>query len=73
YIYRGEQFLSLYGNYFAADFCLGTIWGVFQNPDGSWQSTVVNPGLVAITSFGEDAHGELYAVVRTGQIYQIRP
>ena len=73
YIYRGQQFLSLYGNYFAADFCLGTIWGVFHNPDGSWQSTVVHPGLIAITSFGEDAHGELYVVVRTGEILQIRP
>ena len=73
YIYRGEQFLSLYGNYFAADFCLGTIWGVFQNPDGNWQSTVVHPGLIGITSFGEDVNGELYVVVRTGEILQIRP
>ena len=73
YIYRSEQFLSLYGNYFAADFCLGTIWGVFQNPDGSWQSTVVHPGLIGITSFGEDVNGELYVVVRTGEILQIQP
>jgi glucose/arabinose dehydrogenase len=73
YIYRGEQFLSLYGNYFAADFCSGTIWGVFQNPDGSWQSTIVHQSGIPINSFGEDANGELYVVARTGQILQIRP
>ena len=73
YIYRGEQFLSLYGNYFAADFCTGTIWGVIQNPDGSWQSNVVNPGVIGINSFGEDVNGELYVVARTGEIFHIQP
>lgn len=73
YIYRGQQFLSLYGNYFVADFCLGTIWGVFQNPDGSWQSSVVNQSGLPINSFGEDVNGELYVIARTGQILQIRP
>jgi glucose/arabinose dehydrogenase len=73
YIYRGKQFLSLYGNYFAADFCSGTIWGVFQQPDGRWQSTIVYQSGLPITSFGEDVHGELYVVARTGQILQIRP
>ena len=73
YIYRGGQFLSLYGNYFTADFCTGTIWGVFQQPDGSWQSTIVQQSGQPIPSFGEDASGELYVVVRTGQIFQIRP
>lgn len=73
YIYRGEQFLSLYGNYFAADFCTGTIWGVFPQPDGSWQSTIVNQSGLPINSFGEDVNGELYIIARTGQILQIRP
>ncbi|MCP4415567.1 MAG: glucose dehydrogenase [Chloroflexi bacterium] len=73
YIYRGEQFLSLNGNYFTADFCNGTVWGVYQQPDGSWQSTVVLQSGLPITSFGEDVNGELYVVARTGRILQIRP
>ena len=73
YIYRGQQFLNLYGNYFAADFCSGTIWGVFQQPDGTWQSTIVHQSGLPITSFGEDVNGELYVVARTGQILQIQP
>lgn len=73
YIYRGQQFLSLYGNYFVADFCSGIIWGVFQQPDGSWQSTIVHRSNLPINSFGEDVNGELYVVARTGQILQIRP
>ncbi|MBK8904806.1 MAG: PQQ-dependent sugar dehydrogenase [Anaerolineaceae bacterium] len=73
YIYRGQQFLSLYGNYFVADFCSGIIWGVFQQPDGSWQSTIVYRSSLPITSFGEDVNGELYVVARTGQILQVRP
>ncbi|WP_420645694.1 PQQ-dependent sugar dehydrogenase [Candidatus Leptofilum sp.] len=73
YVYRGEQFLSLYGNYFVSDFCSGIIWGIFQNADGRWQSTVVYESNLNINSFGEDANGELYVVARTGQILQIRP
>ncbi len=73
YIYRGQQFLSLYGNYFAADFCSGLIWGIFQQPDGRWESTIVHQSGLPINSFGEDVNGELYVVARTGQILQVRP
>lgn len=73
YIYRGQQFLSLYGNYFVADFCSGTIWGVFQQPDGSWESTIVHQSGLPINSFGQDVNGELYVIARTGQILQIQP
>ncbi len=73
YIYRGQQFPSLYGNYFVADFCSGTVWGLFQQPDGAWQSAVIHESGLPINSFGEDVNGELYVVARTGQILQIRP
>ncbi|VAW35083.1 hypothetical protein MNBD_CHLOROFLEXI01-576, partial [hydrothermal vent metagenome] len=73
YIYRGQQFPSLNGNYFTADFCSGTIWGIFQQPDGRWQSTIVLESDLRITSFGEDVNGDLYVVARTGRVLQIRP
>lgn len=73
YVYRGQAFPNLNGNYFVGDFCSGIIWGVFQQPDGRWQSTIVNESSLPITSFGEDVNGELYVIARNGRIMQIRP
>jgi glucose/arabinose dehydrogenase len=74
YVYRGQQFESLRGNYFFADFCMGNIWGLFRQADGTWRQTVVmaTSGHV-ISSFGEDAAGELYVVDHAGAIYQLQP
>ncbi len=41
YMYRGNQHLELYGNYFVADFCSGNIWALFPEPNGSWSATNV--------------------------------
>ena len=74
YVYRGEQFLPLYGNYFLGDFCQGTIWRLFPNEDGSWSSAVVLDTNHVISSFGEDVAGELYLTDHTtGSLYQIQP
>lgn len=74
YVYRGQQFLELYGNYFLADFCQGTIWRLFPNEDGSWSGAVVLDTNHVISSFGEDAAGEIYLTDHTtGSLYQIQP
>jgi glucose/arabinose dehydrogenase len=74
YVYRGEQFLELYGNYFLGDFCQGTIWRLFPAGDGSWASAVVLDTNHVISSFGEDAQGELYLTDHTtGSLYQLQP
>ncbi len=73
YVYRGQEFLSLYGNYFLADFCQGTFWRLFQEADGSWSSAVVLETDFPISSFGEDFLGELYALDHNGGVYQIQP
>jgi len=72
YVYRGSQFPELAGNYFFGDFCSGNIWGLFNTGDG-WQQTVVAQSDLNITSFGEDATGELYVLTQEGEIYQIQP
>lgn len=72
YVYRGSQFPELAGNYFFGDFCSGLIWSLFNTGDG-WQQTVVAQSDLNITSFGEDAAGELYVVTQGGEIYQIQP
>jgi glucose/arabinose dehydrogenase len=74
YVYRGEQFAPLRGNYFFGDFCSGMIWSLFQTADGQWQWSEAPVATIDenITSFGEDVAGELYVVTRQGVIYRIR-
>lgn len=72
YVYRGEQYPLLRGNYFFADYCSGTFWSLLRHPDASWQQTVVLQSDLFVSSFGEDVNGELYALdIASGTIYQL--
>lgn len=74
YMYRGMQYPEFYGNYFVADYCQGTIWRLFPEDSGEWSSALVHDSGYVISSFGEDAAGELYILDHDGgSIYQIRP
>lgn len=72
YVYRGTSYPRLNGTYFYADYCTGVISGATRNADGTWSShSLARPGF-AITTFGEDARGELYvADYNHGLIYAI--
>lgn len=74
YVYRGSRYNQLAGNYFFGDYCSGTIWSLYQLPAGQWiQNLVLQSGLI-ISSFGEDAAGELYLISHgSGEIYHIQP
>jgi glucose/arabinose dehydrogenase len=73
YVYRGTQSPALAGNYFFGDYCSGLIWGLFRQPDGSWQRTLVLQSGLTISSFGEDVAGELYVLDHNqGGVYQIQ-
>jgi glucose/arabinose dehydrogenase len=81
YVYRGCAISGLQGNYFFADYCSEKIWsfqydGVnktnFQDRTASLDPS--GPQTIdEITSFGEDAGGELYVVDRGGEIFKILP
>lgn len=73
YLHRGHQYLQLNGNYFFSDFCSGTIWGSVLQADGIWKTAVLSDTDLNTTSFGEDFHGEIYILSRSGEIYQIAP
>ncbi len=74
YMYRGMQYPELYGNYFVADYCQGTVWRLFPEDSGEWSDALVHDSGYVISSFGEDAAGELYILDHDGgSIYQIRP
>jgi glucose/arabinose dehydrogenase len=87
YVYRGCAIPALYGHYVFADYQGNRIWS-FRYANGSIQNFVdrtadLAPGgglsISLITSFGEDAAGEIYIVKRgststaTGEIYKIVP
>ena len=58
--YRGDDEPSLRTVYLFADFCTGEIFGSVPRCDGAWQSQLVLDAPFNITTFGEDASGELY-------------
>jgi glucose/arabinose dehydrogenase len=74
YVYRGSALPVLAGNYFYADFCDGTVKSIQgasgANP-GDW-TNLLSPG-GNISSFGQDARGELYVVQLDGPIWRIVP
>lgn len=71
YVYRGAQSPALWGNYLYVDYCFGDIFAA-ANVDGEWQTRMVLPTEMIISSFGEDAAGELYVMDHVnGNIYRI--
>jgi len=75
YVYRGAQIGSLYGKYVFADYCVGALRMLQNEVNGIYSDVTLIPGTFAITSFGEDKWGELYACSYTsgsnGKVYKI--
>ena len=72
YVYRGSKYPGLAGKYFYGDYCGGQLYSM-QKQGGKWQSTEALKTPYAISTFGEDAAGELYMADYTaGAVYQIQ-
>jgi glucose/arabinose dehydrogenase len=72
YVYRGSAIPAIQGRYFYGDFCGGWIRSfLYQNGQVS-EETQWLTGVGSITSFGEDALGELYVTVSSGSVYKIQ-
>jgi glucose/arabinose dehydrogenase len=72
FVYRGRAIPSLRGRYIFGDFCSGRIW-TLRVVNG--RATDVRQERIRaenLSSFGEDARGELYATSLTGGVYRIR-
>ncbi len=71
YVYRGTRITQIQGHYFYADYCTGTV-SSFAYPSAA---KVDWPQLSGgnISSFGQDARGELYVVRLGGAVYRIVP
>jgi glucose/arabinose dehydrogenase len=71
FVYRGSARRSERGRYVYGDYCSGTVWS-FRIAGGAAAGLRVEPFEVdSLTSFGENAAGELFAVSGDGTIYRI--
>jgi glucose/arabinose dehydrogenase len=69
YVYRGS-IPEWNGIYLYGDYCTGLIWGLLRTGD-TWQTQLLFDMDVTITSFGQDAAGELYLISDNGGIYRL--
>lgn len=73
YVYRGANIPGLQGVYLYGDFCSGRIWSAYRDGSGAWQSSLFMDTDYRISSFGQDAAGELYVVDHGGRVLRIDP
>jgi glucose/arabinose dehydrogenase len=71
YVYRGASVAAAKGRYFFGDYCSGTIWSFVAGMGRKSAPTDVGK-IASLSSFGEDASGELYAVSTDGVLYELR-
>lgn len=71
YVYRGESIPDLYGAYVFADFCLGELEALRLQDGQVSDHRVLGPVVSNLSSFGEDAQGELYAMSLGGGLYRL--
>jgi glucose/arabinose dehydrogenase len=71
FVYRGKAVKAAVGRYFFGDYCSGNVWSMRQR-GGKAVGLRREPFRVAsLSSFGEDAAGELYLVSHGGTIYRL--
>jgi len=71
FVYRGPARPADRGRYVLGDYCSGIIWS-FRFAAGQTHSVRVEPFRIeGLTSFGEDAAGEIYAASQNGTIYRL--
>lgn len=82
YVYRGSAIPALQGHYFFADYCAAQIYTMqytgTPNPAVVTRTSDLSPStngfaINTITSFGEDAAGEIYICDRGGELFKVVP
>ncbi|MYH94357.1 MAG: sugar dehydrogenase [Acidimicrobiaceae bacterium] len=74
YVYRGSAIEDLYGAYVFGDYCTSRLWAL-QISTGEVEFRELGAEVFggSLASFGEDAHGELYALSLNGTVARIVP
>lgn len=74
HVYRGSDWPAMAGRYVVGDFCSGRVWTVVNAgtpADPDWQVRELADTDHYISSFGEDADGELYLLDLEGGVYRM--
>ena len=73
YVYRGEAIPELDATYLFGDYCSGRIWASRRDDDSTWKTDLFMLTGTQISSFGEDAAGEIYVIDYGGELYRLDP
>jgi glucose/arabinose dehydrogenase len=71
FVYRGSDLAAFRGRYLYGDYCSGTIWSLRVEEGTAVHVRRERVRLPQLTSFGEDADGELYLVSQAGSVYRL--
>ena len=71
FVYRGPTLKAVRGRYFFGDYCSGEIWSLKISGGKATGVRLEGQRLPNLSSFGEDARGELYAVTLDGRLYRL--
>jgi len=61
------------GTYLYGDYCSGRIWGLRPGADGAWLNGLLFETGMSISTFGQDAAGQVYLVDYAGAVYRLAP
>ncbi len=70
YVYRGRMNPRFTGTYFYGDYCTGRIWGATRTGT-AWTTRLFAQRASNLTTFGEDAAGELYLATEAGVLARV--
>ncbi len=71
YVYWGQEFPELYGQYIYGDYETGKIWGLTQKQD-RWSRSELADTTLRVVCFGIDQEGELLVVDHGGGLYRLK-
>jgi glucose/arabinose dehydrogenase len=71
YVYRGSAVRSARGRYFYGDYCSGTLWSLRISGGKAVDNRRESTQIDALSSFGQAANGELYAVSLNGSLFRL--
>ena len=72
FVYRGTAIAGLQGVYVFGDYCGGFVWALEETSPDVWTRSELASLSMGLTSFGEDAAGELY-VTHDDDVYRVIP
>jgi len=73
YVYRGSAVPAAVGRYFFGDYCSGSIWSLRMQGGAAVDVRREPFSVSTVTTFGQDASGELYFGTGNGDVFMLAP